>query len=102
MKNNILKKAAFILQDMESECIIGSWSEFEAEYSVYHEAIGNMIDIAINANLNLNGKYLVSDQEEWLYWYIDDNRNLVEISEVEYYKKYLEYVETIETGDIDV
>lgn len=87
MEKTIIEKAVDLLTDSQM-----SWSEFEAEHGVYYGSIGEMIDISINANLYIDAKYLVFDQEKWIYYTIDESRKVVEISEVEYFKEFLDYV----------
>lgn len=85
----IIEKAYDLLHDKDL-----SWSEFEAEHGVYWESIGTMIDMAINANLHIDAKYLVFDQEKHIYYTIDESRKVIEITEVEYFKEFLEYAST--------
>lgn len=93
MEKTIIEKAVDLLKDVDllAESNM-SWSEFEAEYGVRYGSIGEMIDISINANLYIDAKYTVFDQEQMIYYTIDESRKVVEITEVEYFKEFLDYV----------
>lgn len=87
----VIEKAYKILKSGEM-----NWSEFEAEHGVYYSQIGEMLDISSNANVFIGAKYIVFNQEEWIYWTIDEHRQMNVITEVDYYKELLDYVSTIE------
>ena len=66
-----------------------NWSEFEAEYGVYHSDIGEML--SMSTDIEIDDKYFRMQDHAEIYWALVDNR-VKEITRNEYMEELLKYV----------
>ena len=66
-----------------------NWSEFEAEYGVYHSDISEML--SMSTDIEIDDKYFHVQDHVKIYWTLVDNR-VKEITRNEYMEELLKYV----------